>query len=69
MRPAVSPDRSTLRASRDDEQQRSLWIEWMALEDEFFGRDGAGARADYLVSGQPSCPYDWAAEVVILEAE
>ena len=56
MRPAVSPDRSTLRASRDDEQQRSLWIEWMALEDEFFGRDGAGARADYLVSGQPSRP-------------
>ena len=41
----------------------------MALEDEFFGRDGAGARADYLVSGQPSCPYDWAAEVVILDAE
>jgi hypothetical protein len=41
----------------------------MALEDEFFGRDGAGARADHLVCGQPSCPYDWAAEVVILGAE
>lgn len=41
----------------------------MALEDEFFGRDGAGARADYLVSRQPPCPYDWATEVVILDAE
>ncbi len=55
--------------ARDGEQRRSLWIEWMALEEEFFGRDGAMARADYVVSGQPSHPYDRATEVVILDAQ
>lgn len=52
--------------ARDGEQMRSLWIEWMALEDEFFGRDGAPRRADYVVSGEPSLPYDPATEVVLL---
>ncbi len=53
--------------ARDGEQRRSLWLEWMALEDEFFGRDGAAARADYIVSGQPSQAHDRATEVVILD--
>lgn len=53
--------------ARYGEQRRSLWLEWMALEDEFFGRDGAAARADYTVSGQPSQAYDRATEVVILD--
>ncbi len=54
--------------ARDGEQRRALWIEWMALEDEFFARDGAMARAGHIVSGQPSCAYDRATEVVILDA-
>jgi hypothetical protein len=54
--------------ARDGEQMRSLWAEWMALEDEFFGRDGAPDRADYIVSGEPSLPHDPATEVVLLTA-
>jgi hypothetical protein len=41
--------------------------DWMALEDDFFARDGAQARADYIISGVPTCSYDRAAEVVILQ--
>jgi len=66
-----APDGERLRRglARDGEQRRSLWLEWMALEEEFFGRDGAAARADYRVSGQPSCPYDRATQLVILDPE
>jgi len=53
--------------ARDGEEKRQLWIEWMALEDDFFDRDGAQARADYIVWGQPARPYDRATEVVILQ--
>jgi hypothetical protein len=53
--------------ARDGEQRRPLWIEWMALEEEFFRRDGAMARADYIVCGQPSRPYDRDSAVVILD--
>ena len=53
--------------ARDGEEKRPLWIEWMALEDEFFGRDGARARANYIVSGQPSRRYDRATQVVVLK--
>jgi hypothetical protein len=55
--------------ARDGEEKRPLWIEWMALEDDFFARDGAQARADYIVSGRPSRPYDRAAEVVMLQGD
>jgi len=54
--------------AREGEHRRSLWLEWMALEDDFFGRDGAPARADYILCGQPSRAYDRATEVVILDA-
>jgi hypothetical protein len=46
--------------------RRSLSIEQMALQEEFFGRDGAAARVGYLVCGQLRCR---AAEVVIPGAE
>jgi hypothetical protein len=52
--------------ARDGERRRSLWLEWMTLEEEFFGQDGAPQRADYLVSGQPGSAYDRATEVVLL---
>ncbi len=53
--------------ARDGEQRRPLWIEWMALEDEFFSRDGAAARADHVVCGRPSIPHDRATEFVVIE--
>ena len=52
---------------RDGPQRRSLWIEWMRLEDEFFGRDGAAERADHVVCGQPRIPCDLATQAVLLD--
>jgi hypothetical protein len=54
--------------ARDGEQRRALWLEWMDLEDQFFSRDGAAARADYVVAGQPRLTCNRAAEVVLLNA-
>jgi uridine kinase len=64
-----APDGVRLRRGidRDGEERRSLWIEWMALEDAFFARDGAPARADYVVCGQAACPYDRATEFVVID--
>ena len=42
--------------ARDGEQRRSLWMDWMALEDGFFARDRPAERADYVVCGQPRRP-------------
>ena len=53
---------------RDGQQRRSLWIEWMRLEDEFFARDGAAERADYVVCGQPRIPCDLATQAVLLDS-
>jgi hypothetical protein len=57
--------------ARDGEERRGLWLEYMALEDEFFRRDGAPERADYVINGQPggrSGPdTDPATEVVLIE--
>ncbi len=60
-------DRLRRGIARDGEQRRPLWIEWMALEEEFFSRDGAPGRADYIVSGKPHRAHDPASEVVLLE--
>jgi hypothetical protein len=54
---------------RDGEQRRTLRLEWMALEDEFFCRDGAEARADHVVCGKPSSSYDRATQVVLLNTD
>ncbi len=54
--------------NRDGEQRRSLWIEWMRLEDEFFARDGAAERADYVVCGQPRIPCNLATQAVLLDS-
>ena len=64
---APAADRLRRGIARDGEQRRPLWIEWMALEEEFFGRDGTPGRADYLVSGKPHRAYDPAREVVLLD--
>ena len=64
---APAADRLRRGIARDGEQRRPLWIEWMALEEDFFGRDGAPGRADYLVSGKPHRAYDPAREVVLLD--
>jgi hypothetical protein len=53
---------------RDGPQRRSLWIEWMRLEDEFFARDGAAERADHVVCGQPRIPCDLATQAVLLDS-
>ena len=53
---------------RDGQQRRSLWIEWMRLEDEFFARDGAAERADYVVCGQPHIPCDLATQAVLFDS-
>ena len=39
----------------------------MALEEEFFARDGAPGRADYIVSGQPGLAHDPATEIVLVD--
>ena len=54
--------------ARDGEQRRPLWTEWMALEEDYFGRDGAPGRADYIVSGKPHRAYDPAREAVLPRA-
>ncbi len=64
---APAADRLRRGIARDGEQRRPLWIEWMALEDDFFGRDGAPGRADYTVSGKPHRAYDPAREVILLD--
>ena len=64
---APAADRLRRGIARDGEQRRPLWIEWMALEEEFFSRDGAPDRADYIVSGVPCLAFDQATEVVLLE--
>jgi hypothetical protein len=53
--------------ARDGEQRRSLRLEWMTLEDEFFRRDGAPGRADYVIAGQPRSSYAPVTEVVLLD--
>ena len=63
---APRPVRLRRAVARDGEQRRALWIEWMRLEDEFFARDGAPARADHVISGQPSTPSDPATQAVLL---
>ena len=63
---APAADRLRRGIARGGEQRRPLWIEWMALEEDFFRRDGAPGRADYIVSGKPRRPYDPASEVVLL---
>ena len=60
-------DRLRRGIARDGEERRPLWIEWMALEEDFFGRDGAPGRADYIVSGKPHRAFDPAREVVLLD--
>jgi uridine kinase len=62
---APAADRLRRGIARDGEQRRPLWIEWMALEEEFFSRDGAPGRADYIVSGQPHRDYDPVSEMVV----
>jgi len=64
-----APGRERLRRgiAREGDERRSLWVEWMVLEDKFFSRDGAPGRADYVVCGQPRTAYDPATEVVLLE--
>ena len=64
---APAADRLRRGIARDGEQRRPLWIEWMALEEDFFRRDGAPGRADYIVSGKPHRGYDPAREVVLLD--
>jgi hypothetical protein len=64
---APAADRLRRGIARDGEQRRPLWIEWMALEEDFFSRDGAPDRADYIISGKPRRAYDPASEVVRLD--
>ncbi len=64
---APAADRLRRGIARDGEQRRPLWIEWMALEEDFFGRDGAPGRADYVISGKPHRGYDPAREVILLD--
>jgi hypothetical protein len=52
--------------ARDGEQRRSLWMEWMALEDGFFARDRAAERADHVVCGHPRSRSDPATQAVIV---
>ena len=49
---------------RDGESYRQLWLDWMALEDEFFARDRARARADLVVCGSPVVLHDPATAVI-----
>ena len=42
--------------NRDGPQRRSLWIEWMRLEDEFFARDGAAEELTMSSAGSPAFP-------------
>ena len=65
----AAPPEERLRrgVARYGRQRRALCLEWMALEDEFFGRDGAPGRADYLIAGQPRTQHDPATQVVLLE--
>ena len=53
--------------AREGEQRRWLWVEWMVLEDDFFGRDGAPGRAGFVACGQPRIACDAATQVVLLE--
>lgn len=53
---------------RDGEAMRSVWQNWMRLEDEFFERDDARGRASYRVAGDTALPHDEESEVVILGA-
>lgn len=50
---------------RDGESHRQLWLDWMALEDEFFAREKPRARADLVVCGSPGVLHDPTTEVII----
>jgi hypothetical protein len=54
--------------ARDGEPMRSVWQNWMRLEDEFFERDDAPGRATYLVAGDAAATHDEEAQVVLLGA-
>ena len=53
--------------ARDGEMYRDLWLRWMADEDAFFPADGARDRADLLVDGAATVPYDPDTEIVTLQ--
>jgi hypothetical protein len=63
---APRPVRLSRAVARDGEERRARWTQWMRGEDTFFAEDGAPDRADYLVSGLPTVPYDPKVEVVLL---
>jgi len=53
---------------RDGEAMRDEWERWMAEEDAHFAEDRAFDRADVIVDGAPSVPYDPDEEFVRLHA-
>jgi len=52
---------------RAGESHRHLWLDWMQEEQQFFADEGARARADLLVDGNPTTPHDEETKVVVLD--
>ncbi len=51
---------------RDGPASRSNWEQWMAEEDEHFGRDGTIERCEVVVDGAPAVPHDPECEFIRL---
>ncbi|MBV9293700.1 MAG: hypothetical protein JO222_14750 [Frankiales bacterium] len=50
--------------TRDGEELRDFWQEWMAAEDEYVAAERPFAYADVVVDGDPQVPYDASREFV-----
>jgi energy-coupling factor transporter ATP-binding protein EcfA2 len=62
-----APEQSRLRRglARDGDQHRDAWLEWLAVERDFFAKDDTEARAHLCVCGESTVPYDVINEVVV----
>lgn len=50
---------------RDGQTHKDLWLDWLAMERQFFARDDTRSRADLVVCGSADLPNDALAEVVV----
>ncbi|MER5457633.1 hypothetical protein ABT008_22920 [Micromonospora sp. NPDC002389] len=62
-----APEASRLRRgiARDGEQHRDAWLDWLAVERDFFAADQTDTRAHLHVHGEPTVPCDVLDEVIV----
>ncbi|MCZ6709959.1 MAG: uridine kinase [Gammaproteobacteria bacterium] len=51
---------------RDGEETKHQWLGWMRHEDSYLERDDPISSADLIISGNPTCQYDYSKGIVVL---